>query len=202
MFFISEKSGRISSYSTERLQALKGRSVDAVSSSAAIEPVAGGEPQVSDGAQSGGAEPQLNPYEADKTLSRRRRRAIQAKQIMTSPVHTINEAELGIDVQHLFRERRFRHIPVVSKQQVLVGIVSDRDIFKLEDPAQEVGEFMSKNVISARPEAEIREIALVLYRERIGAMPITNDKGHVVGIITRSDILKAVVNKAPLELWI
>ena len=50
------------------------------------------------------------------------------------------------------------------------------------------------------PETEIRLIADVLIKERIGAMPIVDEKEKLVGIVTRSDILRTVV-KAPLELW-
>ena len=41
-----------------------------------------------------------------------------------------------------------------------------------------------------------------MFKERIGAMPIVDDQGTLVGILTRSDILRVLVNKAPLQLWV
>ena len=58
------------------------------------------------------------------------------------------------------------------------------------------------NVITATPDTRIREIARLLIERRIGAMPIMDKYDNLVGIITRSDVLRAVVNHAPLELWV
>jgi CBS domain-containing protein len=40
-----------------------------------------------------------------------------------------------------------------------------------------------------------------MFQEKIGALPILDEAGKLVGIITRSDILKTVMNTVPLELW-
>jgi acetoin utilization protein AcuB len=54
----------------------------------------------------------------------------------------------------------------------------------------------------AHPETLIREIVRVMFRERVGAMPIVNDTGRLKGIITRSDILRALMRHTALELYI
>jgi len=59
-----------------------------------------------------------------------------------------------------------------------------------------------KKVLTATPETQIREIARVLIEQRKGVMPIVDANAHMVGIITRSDILRTIVNQAPLELWV
>ena len=61
---------------------------------------------------------------------------------------------------------------------------------------------MTDQVLTAHPDTEIRTIARVMFEERIGAMPIVSEAGTPVGIITRSDILRTVMNKVPFELWI
>ena len=102
----------------------------------------------------------------------------------------------------LFRDKRFRHVPVVSEDSRLIGIFSDRDYLSAESEELRVGELMKTNVICARPTTEIRKIAEVLFQERIGAMPIVDENHELVGIVTRSDILCAVVNEAPLQIWV
>jgi len=61
---------------------------------------------------------------------------------------------------------------------------------------------MTDRVLTAHPDTEIRTIARVLFEERIGAMPIVNEAGLPKGILTRSDILRTVMNQVPFELWI
>ncbi|MCB0332310.1 MAG: CBS domain-containing protein [Bdellovibrionales bacterium] len=143
-----------------------------------------------------------NPYQRLDTPSPPRQKALIASQIMSTPVETLHKADPVEKASKLFQERRFRHVPVVMKGGVLIGIVSDRDFFSHKNNNTRVEKIMTTNVLSARPTTEIRYIAQVLFEERIGAMPIVEEGGKLVGIITRSDILRTVVNQAPLELWV
>ncbi len=125
-----------------------------------------------------------------------------AGHVMTTPVQCIS-SELPLnEVHELMRKKRFRHLPVISKEGKLVGMVSDRDILRagvLEN--KRVGEYMSSKVLTATAETSIRDVAEALLENRIGGLPIIDDDHEVVGILTTTDILKAVVQRAPLELW-
>jgi acetoin utilization protein AcuB len=57
-------------------------------------------------------------------------------------------------------------------------------------------------VLTAHPDTSIRDIARVFFEERIGAVPIVDRGETLVGIVTRSDILRTILNSAPLELWV
>jgi CBS domain-containing protein len=130
--------------------------------------------------------------------------AMLARQIMVSPVLTLRQdAPLG-EARRMFREHRFRHIPILSADDKLVGILSDRDLLAhANDPAQaSIQPLINPRVLVATPETEIREIAGILFEQHIGAMPIINSSETLVGIVTRSDILRVLRNRAPLELWI
>lgn len=143
-----------------------------------------------------------NPYEKlDENVSNRKK-ALSASQLMSSPVVTLYGDQSVGEALQLFQSRRFRHVPVLSRKKQLVGICSDRDVLRRQDLERQVKDCMTTEVLSARPDTEIREIAAVMFRERIGAMPIISANGDLLGILTRSDILRAVVNKAPLELWV
>ena len=109
----------------------------------------------------------------------------------------------------MIHQHRYRHVPIVSAEDKLVGIVSDRDFIAppgagkpdIAARGERLEDVMITNVLSARPGASIREIARVMFEERIGAMPIVSEDERLVGILTRSDIVRTVINQAPLELW-
>ncbi len=145
-----------------------------------------------------------------------RRLAVSASQIMSSPVATLTPETTVAEAWELIRARGFRHIPILSGGKELVGIISDRDLllefggfFKTDAPQDKTAQeqmtiqgMIKRKVLTASPDTEIREIARILFEERIGSMPIVDDNGSLVGILTRSDILRTLVNNAPLELWI
>lgn len=129
------------------------------------------------------------------------------RDIMTKPVVAIGPEEPIVDVTALMHQRRLRHFPVVHDGE-LVGIVSDRDLRSVgsdhpdakpgiggRDPVRNV---MSSPVWSAHPNDPIDEIAALLRRERIGAAPVVDDDG-LVGIVTSSDILGALVDMTGVE---
>jgi CBS-domain-containing membrane protein len=61
---------------------------------------------------------------------------------------------------------------------------------------------MSKSVVTASPKTSIREVCQVIFSQYLGAMPITSNTGYLLGIITRSDILKTIVQNEPIEFWV
>jgi len=132
-----------------------------------------------------------------------RHTAVIAADIMSSPVFTILSNTSLTEVKSIFREHKFRHIPIVSQTNKLVGIISDRDFFgrKSDLDAVIVGDLMVTNILTARPETEIRDIAEVMIGHEIGCLPILDEVGTIVGIVTRGDILRAIVNHAPVEMW-
>lgn len=144
----------------------------------------------------------VNPYHRLDQHPQKRTPALLASQIMTSEIVSVSPEDPTRKAWRIFRERRFRHLPVVSSEGKLVGIVSDRD-FLLNDPSEDkVSRLMISDVLCAHPDTEIRLIADVMFKERIGALPIVDENEQVVGMLTRTDILRTVVNEAPLELWI
>ncbi len=148
-----------------------------------------------------------NPYQKLSEASTPRERAILVSQIMTARVVSLSSGATITEAWKLFRERRFRHVPVVD-QGVLVGILSDRDVLKFFAEADAmrqaeavVRDIMTSRVLATRLDTRIRDAARVMLHERIGSMPVVDTEGNVVGILTRSDILRSVMNNVPLELW-
>lgn len=146
-------------------------------------------------------------YEA--VLQKRREKVVMVSQVMTEKPVTVAPGDSIDMVWALFRSRRFRHVPVVNKGTV-VGLVSDRDILPrvgaagetVQESSLTVLDVMSTPVLAVRPDSPIRKAARAMVEEHVGALPVVAADHGLVGIITRSDILRAVVWHAPLELWI
>jgi acetoin utilization protein AcuB len=145
-----------------------------------------------------------------------RQPAIRAEQIMSSPVTSLSPDIPMTEAWQMFRDTRYRHMPVVSANQEVVGILSDRTLLRYaatsgrKPPYDEtspeakisIHNIFNERVITATPDTPIRHIAKMMFEKRVGAMPVVTEAGKLVGIITRSDILRTVVNQAPLELWV
>ena len=132
------------------------------------------------------------------------------REIMTSPVETVAPNVHMAEISQLFLAKRFRHLPVVSPTHSLVGIISDRDVLRFNakavtdrrDPSVvPVSSIMTTQIVTASPEALVRDVACVFFEERIGSMPVLSDDAVLVGIVTRSDILRALLRHGPMHLW-
>jgi len=124
------------------------------------------------------------------------------KDSMTREVVTLSPRTTAGEALALSRERRIRHLPVLEEGR-LVGIVSDRDLRSatpvLGDPARAealggilVQEVMARDVTTIRPDAPIEEAANAMREEKIGCLPVVED-GSLVGVITSSDVMEALV---------
>jgi acetoin utilization protein AcuB len=128
-----------------------------------------------------------------------------AEQIMSTPVKTLPEELSFSEAWQHFLKERFRHFPVINKQGGLVGILSDRDMLTHAATGKptkvKISQLMKNPVLTASGHTAIREVCQVMFSQHIGALPIIDDKGELIGMITRSDILRSMIEHGPVELW-
>lgn len=116
-----------------------------------------------------------------------------ARDVMTSPVKTIDPAMTMREVGNVLVRCGHSGIPVVENGAI-VGIVSRRDIEKAQLKNLEhapVKGFMQKHVISVMPDTSIRDVQRLMIEHDIGRLPVV-EKDAMIGIITRSDILRVL----------
>jgi CBS domain-containing protein len=149
-------------------------------------------------------------YKEASRMENEKTPVFHASSIMSSPVLMV-DPEISVNEAWIkFQEKKVHHMPVVTEKGEIVGIVSDRDLLKhliINDGVVEtsrnaaVGDIMSTDVIATTPLTDIRRIAKVMLDNHIGAMPVVNPDGSIAGIITRSDILYAIIHQPELKLW-
>jgi CBS-domain-containing membrane protein len=111
---------------------------------------------------------------------------------------------------HRLIDHGIHQAPVLDTANRLVGIVSERDLltaFNVEHGrvrdalSRKVSDVMSTPVVSADPVTDIRRIAEVMLTRGVDGVPIVNNQDALVGFISRSDVLRAVIAEPPLSLW-
>jgi acetoin utilization protein AcuB len=138
---------------------------------------------------------------------------------MTRNLVTLSSASSVAEALILCRDRRIRHIPILDEGR-LVGIVSDRDLRDaspaLGDPERartlreiRVGDVMTREVVTVYPQDSIENAAQQMYELKIESLPVVVegpladegsavDEGELLGIVTSSDVMRALVMLARL----
>jgi len=131
---------------------------------------------------------------------------MRVRDIMTIRCITAPATMPVLEARQLMLEKRIRHL-LVTDGPKLLGIVTDRDIrLNLPSPATSLSVWeinyllarmtlasvMTKNVVTVESAREATEAAQVMLDHKIGALPVV-DRGHLVGIITETDLLRAFV---------
>jgi IMP dehydrogenase len=105
---------------------------------------------------------------------------------------TIQREKTVADALHMMEEFHIGGIPVVDNEGYLVGIVTNRDLrfeHNLERPISEV--MTSENLITTKQSTNLEEAANILQQHKIEKLPVVDNEGKLVGLVTYKDITKA-----------
>lgn len=110
--------------------------------------------------------------------------------MIIDPITLPQTATLG-DAHKIMREFKIGGIPVVDENNVLVGILTNRDLRFQREMGRPVTEIMTtKNLITAREGQTLEEAEGILQEFKIEKLPIVNADYQLVGLITYKDIIK------------
>lgn len=146
-----------------------------------------------------------------------------AKDLMTREVVTVNRDTTVKEVAGLLLEHKISGLPVVDKENRVIGIVSEGDliyqdkklytpafleilggIIYLENPnrlgqdlmkmtAAKVGDLMTARVHTVREDATVEEIATIMVEKKVNRIPVVDAAGRLTGIVSRQDLVKAML---------
>jgi acetoin utilization protein AcuB len=135
---------------------------------------------------------------------------IRVREWMSSPVEVVSLSTPVGDAYGIMTRRGIRRLPVVDCKGVLVGIVTLGDLREARpSPASTlsiyemnyllskltVGAVMTHNPYTVTPETPIQHAAQVMLTRRVSGLPVVNDEGDLVGIITESDIFRMLIDQ-------
>lgn len=124
--------------------------------------------------------------------------------IMTTHVVTVSMDATMQQVQSVFQQFRFHHV-VVEEDGKAVGVLSDRDLLKTVSPfigklseqtrdtnslKKKAHQVMTRSLVRAKPSMLASEAALMLLHHNVSCLPVIDDAGKCVGIVTWRDLLR------------
>lgn len=132
------------------------------------------------------------------------KRSVKVSQRMTANPVTVGPRESIHDAIEKMRKGHFRHLPVVDDRGKLVGMLSDRDIrlirpsrafVSTEDEALQlwsasVRQAAAFDPVTISPDAPMEQAAELMLRWEIGGLPVVDEEGKPVGIVTYTDLLR------------
>lgn len=97
----------------------------------------------------------------------------------------------------LMQQHAIHHLPVLGADDRLVGIVAERDLMfaalRYLGSSVDVDQVMHRKVVTATPGMTVADAASLMVTNAIGGLPVVDESGNVVGVITETDIFKAFV---------
>jgi CBS-domain-containing membrane protein len=133
-------------------------------------------------------------------------------EVMTHSVVTAHPDSSFKQIARLLSDNDITAIPIVDDEEHPVGVVSEADLLRkaasLPDPegrrvghrltldeltragAETAAAMMSAPVVTARPGWNVVETARTMYRHKVKRLPVVDDAGKLVGIVSRADLLR------------
>ena len=120
------------------------------------------------------------------------------KQHMSVPPITIRSDADYQSALAMMQEHAVHHVPVLDREGRLAGIVAERDLLlaasRYLQSHVEVAEVMHRGAVTVTPDTPLAQAATLLARHKIGGLPVVAGAGQVVGVITETDMLLALVD--------
>lgn len=126
-----------------------------------------------------------------------------ASQIMSHPVHTIGPGATVVRTWQRMQTLGIHYIVVVGdKDQRPLGVISDRDLLRHGiESFEPIEELYSRKLIAARPDTDVRRVAVTFIEREISCMPIVSEEDKVVGIICRTDLMRLLITGPNMQRW-
>ena len=146
--------------------------------------------------------------------------SVTAEDIMTKAVISVNPDTALTDTARYMADNSISGLPVIDSNQIVIGVISEKDFFRkmgtenkgsfmgvvteclsnkgcLALPIREktAGDIMTTPVITARLSSTVSELSTILTDNQINRIPIVNNKGQLLGIVSRGDMIDSFCTK-------
>jgi CBS domain-containing protein len=147
------------------------------------------------------------PFADASRPSRKDKKSAKVRERMTRNPATVKPEDGIKDALWKMEHGHFRHLPVVDDQEKLIGMLSDRDIRLIrpslaftnkEDALVQLWSISVQQAavfdpITIKQETTLKEAAELMLRWHVGGLPVVDEHGKLVGVITYTDLLREFV---------
>ena len=124
--------------------------------------------------------------------ARQVKRVKRAESVMIHEPITILKEGTVSDALNLMKEYKIGGIPVIDKDNFLIGIVTNRDLRFQEDMERSIEEVMTReNIITTTRNTDLAEAGQILQAHKIEKLPVVDSDKKLIGLITYKDITKS-----------
>ena len=115
---------------------------------------------------------------------------LKVADLMSTALLTIKASDTVTEAHMEMELGLVRHLPVLDDRGKLVGVVSDRDLSAVAaSKRRKIADLMTRNVLTIRPDAPAYEAAVIMLDHKIGSVPVVDEHGGLVGVVTATDFL-------------
>ena len=133
---------------------------------------------------------------------------MKIRSLMSRNVTCVGPTDSLKQAYKLMQEGEIRHLPVVIENNRLIGMLSDRDILLRADfdndsmiiPEIDVATAMTSDVVTCRSSSHMNDVAETMLHHKIDAIPVTDELGELVGIITSADFVEFATRRRQVDL--
>lgn len=134
--------------------------------------------------------------------SKTQRPTLRAQQIMTFPVQTIHVSASLRQAWLQLEEYGIAHLVVVDENERPLGLISRPEIQEHgTDSTVTLAVVYQKQMVAAALDTELSLIASTFVNYPIAAIPVVSEKNELLGIISRTDLVRLLINDASVESW-
>lgn len=144
---------------------------------------------------------------------------MKIRDVMHAPVLTLECNTSYEDAAKFLRDNNISGCPVINEVDSIIGMISDKDLYKVLYPyynsfykspedytdfegreskideikRNPIERFMTRELVSAKPDDPIMKAGGIMLARGIHRMPVIDEKGNLVGIVTRRDIYQKII---------
>jgi CBS-domain-containing membrane protein len=156
-----------------------------------------------------------------KYARHRKTEGLTIANLMTRAVVTVSPDTSLAEAAHLLVENRISGLPVVDAQQHLLGVITEADFLRamgipshhpthslwqtleamfthqteIQEPTGKVADLMVQNVVTVRPDQTLHDVIEIMKHNRIKRVVVCDDEGRVLGMVTRSDLVRVFFDR-------
>ena len=136
----------------------------------------------------------------------------RVKDVMTTRVVAVGQDATFKEIAAMLTEHRVSAFPVIDEDGTVIGVVSEADLLSREALVAAIGArvaesgnavtaagLMSKPPVVVTPDEPVTSAARLMYNARVKRLPVVGEKGELVGIVSRADVL-SVYNRPDEEI--